>query len=113
MINYNCRKCGRELVGRDSRDVGYCLSCYRMMMADSDDKDPEENFYDGAIKGFQILQEQNESLKQSLRELIPLANKYTDLLLAFEPWREEGTKPTVEEIKEYVAAIDRAKSKLT
>lgn len=33
-----CRECGTRLHGKNAIDVGYCLSCYNMMMSD-----PEED----------------------------------------------------------------------
>lgn len=37
-----CRECGTQLLGKDARDVGYCLSCYNRMMADPEDEDDFE-----------------------------------------------------------------------
>jgi hypothetical protein len=31
-----CRTCGNPLHGKNAIDVGYCLSCYNIMMADDD-----------------------------------------------------------------------------
>jgi hypothetical protein len=39
-----CRECGTKLIGKDAIDVGYCVSCYNMMMSgdynDDDDFEP-------------------------------------------------------------------------
>jgi hypothetical protein len=32
-----CRECGSNLSGKNAIDVGYCIPCYNMMMADPDD----------------------------------------------------------------------------
>lgn len=37
-----CRECGTKLIGKNSIEVGYCLGCYNMLMADYDDQ--EDNF---------------------------------------------------------------------
>lgn len=37
-----CRECNTKLIGENAIDVGYCLSCYNMMMAD--DGDDEDDF---------------------------------------------------------------------
>lgn len=37
-----CRECGTKLIGKNAIDVGYCIPCYAMMMADSDDEDDFE-----------------------------------------------------------------------
>lgn len=37
-----CRECGTKLIGKNAIDVGYCLSCYNMMMSDPDDEDDFE-----------------------------------------------------------------------
>lgn len=34
-----CRECGTKLRDKNSIEVGYCLNCYNMMMADYDDED--------------------------------------------------------------------------
>lgn len=35
-----CRECGTKLIGKNAIDVGYCIPCYHMMMADGyDDED--------------------------------------------------------------------------
>jgi len=37
-----CWECGTKLIGKTAIDVGYCIPCYNMIMADPDDTD--ENF---------------------------------------------------------------------
>lgn len=32
-----CRECGTQLKDKNSINVGYCLACYNMMMADPED----------------------------------------------------------------------------
>ncbi len=32
-----CRECGTHLIGKNARDVGYCIPCFAMIMADPDD----------------------------------------------------------------------------
>lgn len=36
-----CRECGTKLIGKNAIDVGYCLSCYNIMMDDPEDDDDE------------------------------------------------------------------------
>lgn len=36
-----CRECGTKLHGRNAIDVGYCVSCYNMLMAGPDDYEDE------------------------------------------------------------------------
>jgi hypothetical protein len=36
-----CRECGTQLLSKNARDVGYCLSCYNMMMADPEDDEDD------------------------------------------------------------------------
>jgi hypothetical protein len=42
-----CRECNTKLIGKNARDVGYCVSCYNMLMADpneyEDDFEPCDN----------------------------------------------------------------------
>ncbi len=38
-----CLECGVRLQGKNAIDVGYCVSCYNMMMADPDE-DEEDGF---------------------------------------------------------------------
>ena len=37
----HCKECGKKLIGKNAMDVGYCIPCYHMMMADEvyDDED--------------------------------------------------------------------------
>jgi len=37
-----CRECGTKLIGKNAIDVGYCISCYNIMMAEGDDEDDFE-----------------------------------------------------------------------
>jgi hypothetical protein len=37
-----CRECNRKLIGKNAIDVGYCLSCYNMLMSDGEDEDEFE-----------------------------------------------------------------------
>lgn len=39
-----CRECGTKLHTKNAIDVGYCLSCYNMMMAGSDDDADDDDF---------------------------------------------------------------------
>lgn len=34
-----CRECGTKLIGKTAIDVGYCIPCYHLMMADPEDED--------------------------------------------------------------------------
>jgi late competence protein required for DNA uptake (superfamily II DNA/RNA helicase) len=36
-----CRECGTHLRDKNARDVGYCLYCYNMLMADPDDDEDD------------------------------------------------------------------------
>ena len=36
-----CRECGVRLIGKNAIDVGYCLSCYNMMMCEGEEDDFE------------------------------------------------------------------------
>lgn len=40
-LDNKCRECGCKLHGKNAIDVGYCLSCYNMMMADPDDDEDD------------------------------------------------------------------------
>lgn len=45
-----CRECGTKLIGKNAIDVGYCIPCFAMMMADAEDEDEDEedfNLNDG------------------------------------------------------------------
>ena len=46
-----CRECGTELKDKNARDVGYCLSCYNMMMADPDDDYTDDDYEKTNKKG--------------------------------------------------------------
>lgn len=37
-----CRECGTKLIGKNAMDVGYCLTCYAMMMCDPDDDEDDD-----------------------------------------------------------------------
>jgi len=39
-----CIKCHKILIGKNAIDVGYCLNCYNLMMADEDDDTPDINY---------------------------------------------------------------------
>jgi len=34
-----CRECGTMLIGKNAIDVGYCIPCFNMMMADPEDEE--------------------------------------------------------------------------
>ena len=36
-----CRECGTKLHGKNAIDVGYCIPCYNMMMADPEDDEDD------------------------------------------------------------------------
>lgn len=36
-----CRECDTKLIGKNAIDVGYCIPCYHMMMADLEDDENE------------------------------------------------------------------------
>jgi len=40
-----CLECGTKLIGRNAIDVGYCIPCYNMMMADDGSDDDEQPEY--------------------------------------------------------------------
>lgn len=40
-----CRECGTVLHGKNAIDVGYCIPCYNMMMADGEDEEDDEPEY--------------------------------------------------------------------
>jgi hypothetical protein len=37
-----CRECGTKLIGKNAIEVGYCIPCFAMMMADPDDDEGEK-----------------------------------------------------------------------
>ena len=58
--NNKCRKCGKKLIGENAIDVGYCIPCYHIIMADSEDEDESEvdinyDFHEGRGEGNELL----------------------------------------------------------
>lgn len=41
MNKTHCLECGAYLPDKNARDVGYCVSCYNMLMADPDDSEDD------------------------------------------------------------------------
>src|SRR5690348_15006816 len=58
-----CRECGTKLLGKDARNVGYCLACYNRSMADPEEGEFEtttNHYRSGRIEIFEPVNPEDE-----------------------------------------------------
>lgn len=55
-----CRECGTRLADKNAREVGYCIPCFAMMVADPDDEDEEPIVKKGIPSHWPVRADEND-----------------------------------------------------
>jgi len=55
-----CRECGTKLIGKNAIDVGYCIPCFAMIMADPDDNEEERSQQNGIRSHWPVRSDEDD-----------------------------------------------------